>query len=224
MVAQVAVVDAGPGRAWSERRMAGWAGAVLLASGGLMAAYLLLRPYGDAQGVRATAEAFASPWWLVAHLSGIGALACFAAFAWAVSGAGRLGAWVRASSVVGAVLVLPYYGAESFGLHAIGRAYLDGELADLDLADAVRNHPAAIGAFGVGLVLLAVAGVGVAFAVTRSAGASSGAVTRFAGWPLGLLIALFLPQFYLPPVGRMAFGVVYLLAAAWMWRHLRTPA
>ena len=33
-------------------------------------------------------------------------------------------------------------------------------------------------------------------------------------WPLGIAIALVLPQFYLPPVGRMAFGVAYLLAAA----------
>ena len=44
-------------------------------AGILMAAYLLLRPYGDADSStsRAAAEAYASGWWVVAHL--LGALA-----------------------------------------------------------------------------------------------------------------------------------------------------
>ena len=57
------------------------------------------------------------------------------------------------------------------------------------------------------LFLLAVAGIAFALAWTRYAGSR-------AAWPLGVLMALVLPQFYLPPVGRMAFGVAYLLAAA----------
>ncbi|MFS3127582.1 hypothetical protein ACLM5J_04175 [Nocardioides sp. Bht2] len=190
----------------------------VLSSGVLMAAYLLLRPYGDTRGVAATAEAFASPWWLIAHLCGVGALACFAAFAWSVAGADRLGAVVRGSAVAGAVLVLPYYGAESFGLHAIGQAYLEGDLVDLELADAVRNHAAAMSSFGIGLLLLAVAGVTSAVAVARSFQPGAAVATRYAAWPLGLLVAVFLPQFYLPPFGRMAFGVAYLAAAIWAWR------
>ncbi|HLS43797.1 MAG TPA: hypothetical protein VK045_00040, partial [Ornithinicoccus sp.] len=33
-------------------------------------------------------------------------------------------------------------------------------------------------------------------------------------WPLGLAVAAVLPQFSLPPVGRMAFGIAYAGAAA----------
>lgn len=36
----------------------------------------------------------------------------------------------------------------------------------------------------------------------------------WAAWPIGLAAALVLPQFYLPPAGRMTFGVAYLVAAA----------
>lgn len=211
-------------RAVREGSFIGWRERWVLTSGLLMAAYLLLRPYGDTRGVGDTAEAFASPWWLVAHLCGVGALASFAAFAWGSAGSGRLGDAVRGSAVVGVVLVLPYYGAESFGLHAIGQAYLDGEVANLDLADAVRNHPAAITTFGIGLLLLAVAGVTSALAVTRTLVGRADGLSRYAAWPLGLLVAVFLPQFYLPPVGRMAFGVVYLVAAVWVWRAMRSRA
>ncbi|MDN5727635.1 MAG: hypothetical protein L0G99_17150, partial [Propionibacteriales bacterium] len=44
-------------------------------SGVLMAAYLLLRPYGDAAGGVAALDAFASPLWIVAHVCGVFSLA-----------------------------------------------------------------------------------------------------------------------------------------------------
>ena len=71
----------------------------------------------------------------------------------------------------------------------------------------IRNQPAAITTFGLGLVLLAVSGVAVALTWARR-------TNTWLAWPLGIAIALVLPQFYLPPVGRMAFGVAYLAAAA----------
>ncbi len=143
----------------------------LVATGVLMAAYLALRPHGDHGATldRDAAEAFASPWWVVAHLCGMFALAQLARLALRVDdlAGGVSGAVARWASLAGLVLVLPYYGAETFGLHAIGAAAVDGDLATLELADEVRNHPAAMTLFGLGLLLLAVGAVAAALAWRR---------------------------------------------------------
>ncbi len=49
--------------------------------------------------------------------------------------------WGRGAGLVGAVLVLPYFGAESLGLHAIGIAARDNDLRLLDVVDQVRYQP-----------------------------------------------------------------------------------
>ncbi len=185
----------------------------LAMTGILMAVYLLVRPYGDSPALTPNsaeqAAAFASPWWVAAHVAGALALAGFGRLALRLSDlaresfAARLARW---SGLTGAVLVLPYFGAETFALHVIGRHALT-DVSVLAMVDEIRNQPVAISLFGLGLLLLAVAGVAFALAWTRYASSR-------AAWPLGILVALVLPQFYLPPVGRMAFGVVYLLAAA----------
>lgn len=185
----------------------------LAMTGILMAVYLLVRPYGDSPALTPNsaeqAAAFVSPWWVAAHVAGALALAGFGRLALRLSDlaresfAARLARW---SGLTGAVLVLPYFGAETFALHVIGRHALT-DVSVLAMVDEIRNQPVAISLFGLGLLLLAVAGVAFALAWTRYASSR-------AAWPLGILVALVLPQFYLPPVGRMAFGVVYLLAAA----------
>lgn len=186
--------------------------APLVGTGLLMAVYLLARPYGDADDATtlAAAQAFASPRWVAAHLCGALALASFGRLALRVndlidSTPARLARW---SGLSGAVLVLPYYGAETFGLHALGREALATGPGVLTLVGEIRNHPAALATFGVGLILLAVSGPVVAWAWQRATGSR-------AAWSLGILVALVLPQFYLPPAGRMIFGVAYLGAAAW---------
>lgn len=186
--------------------------APLVGTGVFMATYLLLRPYGDAGEATslAAAEAFASPLWVTAHLCGALALASVARLALRVNDlvdntTARVARW---TGLAGAVLVLPYYGAETFGLHALGREALASGPDVLTLVDEIRNHPAALTTFGAGLILLAVSGICTAWAWQRESGS-------WAGWPLGVLVALVLPQFYLPPVGRMAFGVAYAAAAAW---------
>ncbi len=183
-------------------------------TGILMAVYLLGRPYGDSPAVASTgaeqAAAFASGWWVAAHVAGALALAGFGRLALRLSDlaresfTARLARW---AGLAGVVLVLPYFGAEAFALHVIGRRVAAGETSLLVLVDEIRNQPVAITLFALGLFLLAVAGIAFALAWTRYAGSR-------AAWPLGVLMALVLPQFYLPPVGRMAFGVAYLLAAA----------
>ncbi len=179
-------------------------------TGILMAAYLLVRPYGDMTSSAAEqAAAFASPWWVVAHVAGALALVGFGRLALRLADlerdrfVTRLARW---AGLAGVVLVLPYFGAETFALHVIGRHAAAGDTSLLALVDEIRNQPVAITMFGLGLLLLAVAGIAFALAWTRHAGSR-------AAWPLGVLMALVLPQFYLPPVGRMTFGVAYLLAA-----------
>lgn len=179
-------------------------------TGVLMAAYLVLRPYGDAGTDAETAEAFAATAWVVSHLLGALALASAGRLALRLADlvdgvTARLARW---SGLLGVVLVLPYYGAETFGLHAVGRQALTDPSA-LALAEEIRSQPLALATFGAGLILLSVAGVAIALTATRALGTPAGWT-----WPLGLAIALFPAQFALPPAGRIAFSVAYLLVAA----------
>lgn len=187
-----------------------------VASGSLMATYLLLRPYGD-HGSATTPEAaaaFASGWWIVAHLAGALALVQLARIALRIDDllSTTTTGLARWSGLAGLALALPYYGAETFGLHAIGRAGLIDPAA-LALVDEVRGHPAALTIFGLGLLLLAVSGVSTALAWHRAVRGGRWAAPAWAAWPLAAGAVLVLPQFYLPPTGRMAFGVAYAAAA-----------
>lgn len=182
------------------------------ATGVLMAAYLLLRPYGDSFGVAAMAEAFASPRWVIAHMCGALGLAAFAwlAIRLADLDSSRAARFARGTGLAGAALVQPYFGAESFGLHAIGARAEEGNMALLHLVDQVRYQPLAISTFGGGLVLLAISGI----AIARVWSHRSDAAPRWAAWPLGVLVAVFLPQFFLPDLARMLYGIAYLAAGA----------
>lgn len=196
--------------------------APLVGIGVLMATYLLVRPYGDAAGGTSlqAAEAFASPRWVVAHLAGVLALASVGRLAMRLHDIepSRLTRIARTTGLAGVVLVLPYYGAETFGLHAIGTAALAGDPGVLQLVDPVRGQPVAMTAFGIGLLLLGVSALASAWHWQRRHDSA-------AAWPLAVLVALVLPQFYLPPVGRMAFGVACLAAAlAWLAELRRTAA
>lgn len=182
-----------------------------LITGALMAAFLVLRPYGDSGSAADAADAFGSTWWVIAHVCGALALAAFAAVCMRLtelvdSSAARLS---RTSSLVGIVLALPYFGAESFGLHILGQHEFTGSTT-VALADEIRYQPIAIVMFAAGLILFAVAGIALALAWSRSYGGLLGQ----AAWPLGIAIAVFAPQFVLPPMGRIGFGLVFLAAAA----------
>lgn len=90
--------------------------------------------------------------------------------------------------------------------HLLLRPY--GDVSAPEMVSAVRNHPLALATFGIGLVLLAVTGLCVALGWSRLEHPKS-----WAAWPLGVAIALIMAQFYLPPVGRMTFGLLFLAAA-----------
>ena len=186
-----------------------------VATGVLMAAYLLLRPYGDAHDGTA-AQAYASPWWVVSHLCGILALTAFAVLLGRLARTlpGRGLSVANALALPGVVLVALYYGAETFALAVVAQALPQADA--LALVAAIRNHPVAMTAFALGLVGLGVAALLAARAWQRSAPAAGWAL-----WPLAVLVALVLPQFFLPVAGRMAFGVAYAIAAAVFARALQ---
>ncbi|WP_435748714.1 hypothetical protein [Microbacterium sp. PMB16] len=203
-----------------------------VAAGVLMATFQLARPWGDvSEEPQAMAAAFADPRWVFAHLAGAAAFVMLAVFAQSVVAAGLRDQSVRRRSPVaqiasygtgiGAAFVLLYYGAETFALHEIGRAALGG--ADIDvvaLSGSIRMNLVAVSLFGVGLLLVAVAMICLAVVAARAGAAAWGT------WPMAVLAALALPQFMLPPVGRMAYGVVFLVATvlfavAWTRRGVR---
>src|SRR5919204_2178295 len=122
------------------------ASAAFLIAGVLFTAYPALRPFSDEVGLSGAA-AFGSQAWIVAHVLAI--------FAFVLVVLGLLGVWLRLASTraeraafvglvlswMGAGLLLPFYGAEVFGLHAIGQAALARSDPSLvTLADAVRGE------------------------------------------------------------------------------------
>ncbi len=161
------------------------------AAGVLFAVYPLVRPYGDATPDGAAA-AFASPLWLVAHLAAMAAFVLVGVGLTALPGRAALATWVA-----GTALVLPYYGAEAFALHALAGA---PDVAGL--AEQIRMGAVQLTVFGLGLGLLAAAGVLTAVTVAR-AGLGRGVGVVFA---VGIL--LFLPQFFADPALRIAHGVL----------------
>lgn len=181
-----------------------------IGSGIFMALYLVARPYGDAGSHADTAQAFASTAWIIAHICGGLALAAI----------GQLGLRLhdlngstsartaRFSGLGGVILTLPYYGAETFGLHAVGHLALTNPAA-LEVAGDIRNQPAALFMFGMGLLLLTATGTSIGVAASRSLHLRP----NWAGWPLALMIAAFPAQFFVPPAGRIVFGIVYALSA-----------
>lgn len=197
-----------------------------LIAGVLMAMFQLLRPWGDiGLEPQETAEAFADVRWVVAHLAGAASFVVLTALAAtsseaaqsraagsASAGRERRGGAARLAPItmaVGTVLVLPYFGAETFALHELGRAALAG--SDLDvvgLSEGIRMNLAAVALFALGLALIAAGGVCLAIVSTKMGAAAWGA------WPLSVLIALALPQFFMPPVGRTIYGLVFLVAGA----------
>jgi hypothetical protein len=196
--------------------------AALVVAAALFVAYPVLRPRGDGL------DAMGSTAWVVAHLCAV------AGFVLLVVGldrlrmrlvgspAGRTAGVAVLLTGVGVGLVLPYYGAEDFGLHAVGRLAVDRPEAAPVLAllpDAVRYAPVAAATFGIGLLGLAAGAVTAAVALRRSPWRS------WAGLPLAVGLVLLLPQFWAPPFVRIGHGVLVgvgcLAVAEELWRGTR---
>ena len=184
----------------------------LATAGACFFAYPAIRPYTD-EATLAGAEAFASPAWLLSHTL---AMAGFILLILGLLGLyGRLRqtkAEPRAVAAlvltwVGVGLVLPYYGAETFALAAVGREALQQNNVDLlvTLTDAIR-FGAGVWLFGAGLLALAAGSILFGAAIWRS-----GILPGWSGIPLALGFVLFLPQFFAPPAVRIAHGLLVMI-------------
>jgi hypothetical protein len=196
--------------------------ASLAVSGLLFLLYPAVRPYSD-ETTMDGARAMASSAWVVAHLSAVVGFILFTLglLALHLVLGGRLTLRATVVTWIGVGLVLPYYGAEVFGLNVIAkRAIADQNVSLLKLADDFRYGPAALTMFGVGLVLLAVGAVMAAVAVWRS-----GSLPRWSAVPVALGFALFLPQFFGPPALRIGHGALIAAGGVWLglalWRARR---
>lgn len=199
-------------------------GATALAvAGALFFAYPALRPYAD-ESTLGGAAAMSSTAWVASHLFGVAAFVLVAFGLIRTSLPGRSGRVATVSAWLGTVLVLPYYGAETFGLQVIAqRALDDGDASLLTLAEDLRLGAVPVTMFGAGLLALAVAGVALVVATWRG-----GPLPRLAGLLAGAGLALYLPQFFAAPALRIGHGVLLgaglLLLAATTWRGRHDPA
>ena len=183
--------------------------AVLLTAGLLFLLYPALRPWGDVVPGLEAARAYADPRWPLAHFVGaigfhllpVGLLALREVIG------GRLATVALATTWLGAGLVLPFFGAEAFGLHVVGvQVVASGDLGLLGFVEAIRNGPLQMTSFAVGLMLLAV-GPGLAgVAVWRSR-----VLPRWSALLFAAGFTLYLPQFFGPPAVRIAHGVLVMV-------------
>src|SRR2546421_9246886 len=195
-------------------------GALCLAvAGTLFVLYPAIRPFSDETTLQG-AEAFASNAWIVAHvLAMLGfillSLGVLGACSHLRQGPGeRPAALAVVLSWVGAGLTLPYYGAEAFGLHAIGQEAVRQHNPTLvHLAAEVRNGPGLI-LFVPGLLMLGLGAIALGIAVWRS-----GVLPRWSGVPFALGFALYIPQFFGNQPIRVAHGI--LVAGGCLWLGAR---
>lgn len=191
-------------------------------SGALFALYPIARPFSAESGLDG-ARAFASPMWLVAHVSAIAALG---ALVLAVTGTclraqrrPQVATTAWGLLVAGVCLILPFYGAEAFGLHAIGVAGAGADSARAteltDLAAEVRGGTGLV-VFLVGAALLA------AGAIAGVATAARGSLPWWAWSVFASAVVLLVPQFALDQPLRIAHGLLYLSGSAlFAWSLLR---
>lgn len=186
--------------------------AVLAAAGGLsLAAFPLLRPWGDKTGAAAEmVEAFASPMWVVSHSAGMLGFVLLAVAA--LLAAPRTGRWIAA----GVALILPFFGAETFGLHAVAGHAGGAAAAEVEaLAALIREGTAQMTMLGIGLLAIAIGGVLLALPVRRNRAAIL----------LAIALVTYLPQFFFGPEIRIAHGLLLLTGALWWaWSLARANA
>jgi hypothetical protein len=185
------------------------AAAFFIGSGAALAAYPILRPYAPAGGPDGVSQ-LASGAWPLAHLLGMFGFVALAlglrALDRAQPTAWPAGASRRAETVawLAVSMLLPYYGAEAFGLNALGAyAAQHGDVAALAVADQFRFGAVPMTIFGIGLALLAVTGVLVA----RGAW-SAGVLARVGGLAVAVGTVAYLPQFFGTSAVRMAHGLL----------------
>lgn len=175
----------------------------LTAAGLLFLLYPAFRPWEDETTTAGAAAAMGSGAWVASHLFAMIGFILVPIALLQIHRTAAITFWV------GAGLTLPYYGAETFGLHEIA-----AQPNILELAEAVRYNPVAATTFAAGLLAMAVAAIMVAGKLRTTA-----ALLFAAGF------ALFLPQFFTPPAVRIAHGVLVAVGCVWLaWESARRQA
>ncbi len=197
----------------------------LVAAGALLLAYPAVRPWSDVTP-EGTPAAFASPAWIPSHVAAVAGFVLIASAlltlraTLAATAGGRLAGLALGTWTAGSALVLPYYGAEAFALHAIGEHVVrTGDTGLLEVAEATRNGTVQITLFAAGLLLLAAAGCLVAAAVARSR-----AFPRWTGLPFAAAFVLYLPQFFAVPPVRILHGVLVAAGCLVLAAAMRRPS
>lgn len=202
-------------------------GAVAFAVAGILfAVYEAAAPRTDETTLDGAAS-WASAGWSIAHISAIVGLILIPLGYGAIRGfldgtpQERTAFLAATIGYIGSGLTISYYGAEVYGLRAIGeRAVADGDASLTDVGNDFRLDPTAMTVFAIGLLLIAVAAVLAAIAVWRSS-----ALPRWSAVPLAALLVTMLPQYFLPHAARIAWGVLVAVAALWLaaalWRASR---
>ncbi len=202
--------------------------ACLALSGVCLLLYPVLRPFSSEVGAQG-ARAFASSPWVLAHLLAI--------LGFVLLGLGMFGLYLRLQftrlerrmvvalslSWIGIGLTLPYYGAEVFGLHAVGQRTLSvGDMRLLKPLTRSIRWEAGIYFIIAGLLLLAVGAVVAAAAVWRSE-----RLPRWGAIPLASGVVLYIPQFAASQPVRIAHGLLMTAGCWWLaWlltRRLGSP-
>lgn len=212
----------------SSRRRVRTGAAAFAFAGILFVIYEAAAPRVTDQTSLAAAESWTSIGWSVAHIAAIAGLVLIPLGYGALRGylAGTrdesTAAVAATLGYIGSALTISYYGAEVYGLAAIGqRAVADGDATLTEIGDAFRTDSTATTVFAIGLALVAVAAVLAAVAVWRS-----GTLNRWSAVPFAALLATMLPQYFLPHIGRIVWGAMVAAAALWlaaeMWRATAT--
>jgi len=178
--------------------------------------YPAIRPFSDESTMQG-AEAFATSSWLLAHslamvgfiLLILGLLGLYIQLR--KTTAESLGITALVVTWIGISLTLPYYGAETFSLHAVGQEAVRQNSVDLlvTLTNSIRFGEG-VWFFGFGLLAIAVGTVLFAIAIWMS-----GILTKWSGIPLAVGFALFIPQFFTPQLIRVGHGLL-VLVGCWL--------
>ncbi|WP_156289379.1 hypothetical protein [Oceanobacillus salinisoli] len=195
----------------------------LVISGILFVIYPALRPYSDEISMEG-ATAFASTEWLVAHMLAIVAFTLLPlgllGFHNSLQGTNvrSFTYWALVLCLLGIGLTLPFYGGETFGLHAIGQEAIKQQSAALlSQADIVRSG-AGLVMFLIGLLLLAIASIILAIAIWKS-----GKYPKWMGLPFAIGMSLYIPQFLAGQPLRITHGLLVSLGCIWiavgLWRN-----
>ena len=213
--------DGGAPPSWSPPGISVFA-ACLALSGVCLLLYPVLRPFSSEVGAQG-ARAFASSSWVLAHLLAI--------LGFVLLGLGMFGLYLclqftrparrmvvaLSLSWIGIGLTLPYYGAEVFGLHAVGQRTLSvGDTGLLKPLTHSIRWEAGIYFILAGLLLLAVGAVIAAVAVWRSWG-----MQRWGAVPLACGVVLYIPQFAASQSVRIAHGLLMMAGCWWLAWALR---